>query len=47
MADYMAYRIITQVYTYDYVISRRADLKPGIDAYLTANGHGDLITEQG
>lgn len=45
MADYMAYRIITQVYTYDYVLSRRIDLKTGIDGYLTANGHGDLITE--
>lgn len=46
MADYMASRIIDKIYTYDYVLSRRSDLKPGIDAYLNANGYGDLITDQ-
>jgi hypothetical protein len=44
MADYMAYRIMSGVYTYDYVISRRPDLKEGIDAYLVQQGREDLIT---
>jgi hypothetical protein len=43
MANYMGQRIIDGVYTYDYVISKRPDLKSGIDAYLTENGRGDLI----
>lgn len=41
----MGQRIIDEVYTYDYVISKRPDLKPGIDAYLIENGRGDLITQ--
>lgn len=45
MADYMAQRIIDGVFNYDYVISRRSDLKEGIDSYLIENGHGDLITQ--
>jgi len=44
MAAYMAQRIINEVYTYDYVISKRPDLKEGIDAYLTEKGREDLIT---
>ncbi|KAG3046006.1 hypothetical protein PC121_g20948 [Phytophthora cactorum] len=40
----MGQRIIDGAYTYDYVLSRRPDLKPGIDAYLIAEGHEDLIT---
>lgn len=40
----MGQRIIDGAYTYDYVLSRRPDLKPGIDAYLIAEGHQDLIT---
>ena len=44
MADYMAQRIIDGVYTYDYVISKRPDLKAGIDQYLTDQGRADLIT---
>lgn len=44
MAAYMGQRIIDGVYTYDYVISKRADLKPGIDAYLTEQNRADLIT---
>jgi len=47
MADYMAQRIIDGVYTYDYVISKRPDLKAGIDAYLTAQGRADLIPTGG
>jgi hypothetical protein len=44
MASYMAQRIIDGVYTYDYVISKRPDLKEGIDAYLIEKGRQDLIT---
>ncbi|WP_243299144.1 hypothetical protein [Bacillus litorisediminis] len=44
MADYMGQRIIDGAYTYDYVISKRPDLKTGIDAYLTEKGRADLIT---
>jgi hypothetical protein len=44
MANYMAQRIIDAVYTYTYVISKRIDLKDGIDAYLIDNGKADLIT---
>lgn len=44
MAAYMAQRIIDGAYTYDYVISKRPDLKAGIDAYLTEKGRTDLIT---
>jgi hypothetical protein len=45
MADYMGQRIIDGVYTYDYVISKRPDLKEGIDVYLIANDREDLITQ--
>lgn len=45
MAAYMGSRIIQGVYTYDYVISKRPDLKEGIDAYLIEQGRGDLITQ--
>lgn len=44
MAIYMAKRIIDGAYTYVYVISKRPDLKDGIDAYLTEVGRTDLIT---
>jgi len=44
MADYMGMRIIEKAYTYDFVISKRADLKEGIDSYLISNGRQDLIT---
>jgi hypothetical protein len=44
MAAYMGQRIIDGAYTYDYVISKRPDLKAGIDAYLTEQGRQDLIT---
>lgn len=45
MAAYMGQRIIDGAYTYDYVISKRPDLKVGIDAYLTEKGRTDLITQ--
>lgn len=43
MANYLAQRIIDEVYTYAYVVSRRPDLKSGIDSYLIKNGREDLI----
>jgi hypothetical protein len=45
MAAYMGQRIIDEVYTYEYVFSKRPDLQPGIDAYLISKGREDLITE--
>lgn len=45
MAEYMAKRIISKAYSYDYVISKRPDLKEGIDTYLIANGYEGLITQ--
>jgi hypothetical protein len=45
MASYLAQRIIDGAYTYEYVISKRPDLKEGIDAYLISNGREDLITQ--
>lgn len=45
MAVYLAQRIIDGAYTYDYVISRRPDLKQGIDAYLIEKDRQDLITQ--
>jgi hypothetical protein len=45
MAAYLAQRIIDGAYTYDFVISRRPDLKAGIDAYLREKGRDDLITQ--
>lgn len=41
----MGQRIIDEAYTYDYVISKRPDLKDGIDVYLTDKGREDLITQ--
>lgn len=46
MAAYMAQRIIDGAYTYDYVISKRPDLKDGIDVYLVDKGREDLIPAQ-
>lgn len=45
MAEYLAQRIIDGVYTYDYVVGKRPDLKIGIDIYLTDHGRSDLITQ--
>lgn len=45
MAAYLAQRIIDGAYTYDYVISKRPDLKEGIDAYLISKDYGYLITQ--
>lgn len=43
MGDYLASRIIEGAYIYEYVISKRPDLKEGIDAYLTLKGKEELI----
>lgn len=45
MAAYMGQKIIDGAYTYDYVISKRSDLKTGIDTYLTEKGRTDLIAQ--
>ena len=45
MSAYMGSRIIDGVYTYDYVISKRPDLREGIDEYLISQGREDLITQ--
>lgn len=43
MARYLAYRIVEGVYTYEYVISKRPDLKVQIDDVLIELNRGDLI----
>lgn len=45
MAEYLAQRIIDGALEYDYVISKRPDLKEGIDAYLIEKGREDLIIQ--
>jgi hypothetical protein len=45
MTAYLGQRIIDGVYTYEYVIGKRPDLKEGIDAYLISEGQGELITQ--
>jgi hypothetical protein len=45
MADYMGQRIIDGAHTYEYVISKRKDLKEGIDSYLISEGREDLIMQ--
>jgi hypothetical protein len=45
MGAYLGSRIIDGIYTYDYVISKRPDLKTDIDAYLVQEGRQDLITQ--
>lgn len=45
MASYLALRIIENGYTYDFVVSKRPDLKSGIDAYLLENGYDNLIVK--
>jgi hypothetical protein len=45
MGAYMGQRIIDEAYTYNYVLSKRPDLKEGIDAYLISKGREDLITQ--
>lgn len=45
MDRYVAQRIIDGAYSYDFVISKRTDLKAGIDAYLAEKDRTDLITQ--
>lgn len=44
MAEYMAQRIIDQVFTYVFIIEKMKDYKVRIDKYLIENGRADLIT---
>ncbi len=43
MAEFMAQRIIDGAQDYSYVISKRPDLKEGIDRYLRGRDREDLI----
>ncbi|GIP25482.1 hypothetical protein J23TS9_06120 [Paenibacillus sp. J23TS9] len=43
MAEFMAQRIVDGAQNYSFVISKRPDLKGGIDAYLTEKERTDLI----
>ncbi|MEC0089317.1 hypothetical protein [Paenibacillus macquariensis] len=43
MANYLAQRIIDKAQDYSYVISKRPDLKEGIDKYLNNMDSGELI----
>lgn len=43
MAEFMAQRIIDGLLDYTYVISKRPDLKEGIDKYLKDKSRDDLI----
>ena len=43
MAEYLAQRIIDKAFTYTFVISRKPNLKEGIDAYLKEKGRENLI----
>ena len=44
MAAFMGQRIIDEAQGYAFVISKRPDLKDGIDAYLIDKCRSDLIT---
>lgn len=45
MAEYLAKRIIENAFDYEFAISKRPDLKAGIDKYLVSIGRTDLITK--
>ncbi|WP_180229118.1 hypothetical protein [Bacillus toyonensis] len=45
MAEYMAQRVIDEIYTYTVVIIKMKAYKERIDKYLTDNGRADLITD--
>ncbi|WP_186292105.1 MULTISPECIES: hypothetical protein [Bacillus] len=44
MAEYMAQRVIDEVFTYAYIITKMKAYKDRIDKYLTDNGRADIIT---
>ncbi|WP_176523365.1 hypothetical protein [Bacillus wiedmannii] len=45
MAEYIAQRIIDEVYTYTFIITKMGIYKERMDRYLTDNGRADLITD--
>ena len=45
MAAYLTQRIIDGALDYTYVVTKRPDLKEGIDACLTEQGRQDLIVQ--
>lgn len=45
MGAYMGQRIIDEAYTYEFVISKRPDLKESIDEYLSEKNRQDLISK--
>ncbi|HGH7177536.1 TPA: hypothetical protein ACJMKJ_005180 [Bacillus wiedmannii] len=45
MAEYMAQRVIDQVFTYVVVITKMKQYKVRIDTYLKENGREDLIVD--
>ncbi|EJR68652.1 hypothetical protein IIO_00180 [Bacillus cereus VD115] len=45
MAEYMAQRVIDEVFTYVYIITKMKVYKVRIDKYLNENGREDLITD--
>lgn len=46
MGAYLGQRIIDGAYDYNYVISKRVDLKESIDTYLKEKDRADLISTQ-
>ncbi len=46
MGHYMAQRIIDGAFTYNEVMTKRPDLKPGVEEYLVMKDRTDLIKEQ-
>ncbi len=45
MAEYMAQRVIDEVFTYTFIIVKMKAYKDRIDKYLTDNGRADLIVD--
>ncbi|MEW9578147.1 hypothetical protein U9K47_22810 [Bacillus toyonensis] len=45
MAEYMAQRVIDEIYTYTVVIIKMKAYKERIDNYLIDNGRADLIID--
>ncbi|MDT3494888.1 hypothetical protein NLU03_10635 [Bacillus toyonensis] len=45
MAEYMAQRVIDEVFTYTFIIVKMKTYKERIDKYLTDNGRADLIMD--
>ncbi|WP_179871826.1 hypothetical protein [Bacillus wiedmannii] len=45
MAEYMAQRVIDEVFTYTFIITKMKAYKDRVDKYLIENGREDLITD--